>query len=630
MKPGSPATVAIVTDSPSFAGAERYLAVLVSTLAERRFVALLPDPADPEVAAQLVAAGAEIVEVAGLSRRPSIQGARNVRRALRAIGPGLVHVNATDDRDLGPLVACLTSGIPALATVHLVLPHRARWRALLTRAALSRLRCVIAVSEASAADMRLLGVTPRVVRNGLPAPHLTTAARARLGLDAEAFVVGGIGRLHEQKGWDVLCSAAPALVAGCPGAQILVIGDGPQREALRRLPGAEHVRFAGALPDASTLLGAFDVLAMPSRYEGLPLVAIEAMLAGVPVVATAVGGVAEALGDAGALVAVDDAPALAQALLALAHDPDARARSAESGRRRALERFGAQRMADETDAIYAQLERCTMTRPAVAALGRVRNVPRLVARMRAVREPLRFAAAEVRRRPAVGAYTLRRSGQVCYLRHHANDLGAFEDVVLAGEYEPPPAVARWLASRDPGPRILDLGGHVGLFGLDAARRWPNARIVALEPDGGNVALYRRAVQRNNLGQTIEVLARAAYTEPAQLRSAGALGVSSYLSAGAGEHPSAFVDAVDVLPLMHDADLVKMDIEGGEWAILADPRSAGAAGPAIVMEFHERLCPYDDPEAAALAWLESAGLRVCGNIRRWPGMGQLWALDPDLI
>jgi FkbM family methyltransferase len=256
-------------------------------------------------------------------------------------------------------------------------------------------------------------------------------------------------------------------------------------------------------------------------------------------------------------------------------------------------------------------------------------VPRLLARMRAVREPLRFAAAELRRRPAVGAYTLRRSGQVCYLRHHANDLGAFEDVVLAGEYRPPPAVARWLASRDPGPRILDLGGHVGLFGLDAAHRWPNARIVALEPDEGNVALYRRAVQRNGLGHAIDVVAGAAYTERARLDFAGGLGVSSYLSAGDGEHPASPVDAVDAVALMRDADLVKMDIEGGEWAILADPRSAAAAGPAIVMEFHERLCPHDDPEAAVLAWLKEAGLRVCGDIRRWPGMGQLWAVSPDL-
>jgi glycosyltransferase involved in cell wall biosynthesis len=351
-----PATVAIVTDSPSFAGAERYLAVLVSTLAERRFVALLPDPADPEVASELSAAGAEIVEVAGLSRRPSLQGTRNARRALRAIGPGLVHVNATDDRDLGPLVACLGSRIPALATVHLVLPRRARWRALLSRAVLARLGCVIAVSQASAADMRRLGIKARVVRNGLPAPRLAAGARARLGLDPGAFVVGGIGRLDEQKGWDVLCAAAPEIVAGCPRAQFLVIGDGAQREALRRLPGAEHVRFAGALPGASTLLGAFDVLAMPSRYEGLPLVAIEAMLAGVPIVATAAGGVAEAVGDAGTLVAVDDAPALARALLALAHDPDARGRLADAGRRRAQEHFSARRMAEETAAIYAQLE----------------------------------------------------------------------------------------------------------------------------------------------------------------------------------------------------------------------------------------------------------------------------------
>jgi glycosyltransferase involved in cell wall biosynthesis len=96
----------------------------------------------------------------------------------------------------------------------------------------------------------------------------------------------------------------------------------------------------------------FDVLAVPSRYEGFGLVAVEAMLSDVPVVASAVGGLPTVVGDAGVLVPPDDPVALADALLGLAADPAARRRLAERGRARALERFGIERMAQETLAVY--------------------------------------------------------------------------------------------------------------------------------------------------------------------------------------------------------------------------------------------------------------------------------------
>ncbi len=355
---GSPPkrTVVLVSDSTQFSGAERYLAVLVAELRDAyRFVTVVSDRAAPELRAQMAGAGSEVVAVGGLRRIPTPGGVRNLRRALRRLGPAIVHVNATDQRDgLAALLTAAVARTPSLATIHLVLPARARWREAVAVRALGRLDRVIAVSGASAALLGEKGVCATVVRNGIAPPALAERAHARalLGLGEHDFVVGGIGRLDVQKGWDVLCRAAARVRAERLDAVFVVVGDGPDRAALA---GAGAVRFAGYRPDAGSLLSAFDVLAIPSRYEGLPLVALEAMHSGVPVVATPVGGLPELLADTGVLVAVDDDGALARALSRLAADPAARAALAERARRRAADAFGAGRMAEQTAAVYRAL-----------------------------------------------------------------------------------------------------------------------------------------------------------------------------------------------------------------------------------------------------------------------------------
>lgn len=351
-------TIALVSDATVFSGAERYLAVLVSQLREQhRFVTVLSDRAAPEFGEQMARAGAEVLAVKGLRRSPTPAAIRNLRRALGGLRPSLVHVNATDQRDaIASLLATGAGAAPALATVHLMLPLRARWREALAMRALQRMDRVITISEASGAVLRRQGVSVTVVRNGIAPPPLAERAHARtlLGLGADDIVVGGIGRLDVQKGWDVLCRAAARVRADHPQAVFVVVGDGPDHVALA---AGGSVRFVGYRPDAGALLSAFDVLAMPSRYEGLPLVALEAMHSGVPVVATPVGGLPELLEDTGLFVPVDDDRALAEALSGLLIDAPARARLADRARRRAIDAFGAERMAAETAAVYRALAR---------------------------------------------------------------------------------------------------------------------------------------------------------------------------------------------------------------------------------------------------------------------------------
>lgn len=349
-------SVALISDSEAFGGAEAYLAVLATALGEQcTFTAWISDRAASETEDRLVGAGVVVQRVNGLRRSPSPSGTWRLARALITGDPELIHVNATDQRDgISALAAARLVGRTTLATVHLGLPSGARWRERAARASLALPHARIAVSESVADRLRGLGLTAEVVHNGLPVPVPDPAPRARLGLDEKAFVVGAIARLADHKGLDRLCLAASDVRARVPGAEVVIVGEGPDRRALERL-AAGHVRFVGKWTGAASLLPAFDVLAAPSRFEGLPLVPIEAMLSGVPVVGTLVSGVEDVVGDAGLLVDPESPAALADALVAMARDPARRERLAAAGRRRAETRFGVGRMADETLAIYDRL-----------------------------------------------------------------------------------------------------------------------------------------------------------------------------------------------------------------------------------------------------------------------------------
>jgi glycosyltransferase involved in cell wall biosynthesis len=134
-------------------------------------------------------------------------------------------------------------------------------------------------------------------------------------------VVGSIGRLNEQKGHRYLLDAAPAVLRAHPDARFLIVGDGDLAEPLRRqaqaLGLADRVVFAGHRGDVPEMLGAIDVLCLPSLYEGTPLALFEAMAAGKAIVASAVDGCAEVLADGttGLLVPPRDPAALGAAVV---------------------------------------------------------------------------------------------------------------------------------------------------------------------------------------------------------------------------------------------------------------------------------------------------------------------------
>ena len=185
-------------------------------------------------------------------------------------------------------------------------------------------------------------------------------ARERLQLPHDAFVIGSVGRLGEQKApHDLLAAFAPVAVAH-PHSHLVFVGDGPLRAPLEAaiaqagLTGRVHLM--GLRRDVPELMRAFDVFALASRWEGLPRVFPQAMAAGLPIVATRVDGAPDAItsGENGWLVPVGDVATMSRHLAALAADPAAARRMGEAGRLR-VEEFSAQRMVDALAELYVKL-----------------------------------------------------------------------------------------------------------------------------------------------------------------------------------------------------------------------------------------------------------------------------------
>jgi glycosyltransferase involved in cell wall biosynthesis len=221
--------------------------------------------------------------------------------------------------------------------------RREQW---LRRGAGFLLDAYVAVSPELATLARELGDCGddklKVIENGIDlgtfggAAAERGAARAELGIPPDAWVVGSVGRLAPEKVYPLLVRAAAPLLG--PLARLLLVGDGAEAGAIRAEVEARGVApfttLAGVRHDIPRLLAAMDVFALSSRLEGLPLCALEAMAAGLPVVATAVGGLPGLIEDGvtGFLVPSGDEAALARALAKLRGDPALARAVGEGGR----------------------------------------------------------------------------------------------------------------------------------------------------------------------------------------------------------------------------------------------------------------------------------------------------------
>jgi FkbM family methyltransferase len=274
--------------------------------------------------------------------------------------------------------------------------------------------------------------------------------------------------------------------------------------------------------------------------------------------------------------------------------------------------------------VIVRLVRRLATAPGFRHLTRFQPLLRLSFALRAslVRERLRFVANELRREPVTGVYRLRRSGVAIAIRHHSGDVLVLDEIFSQGEYEPPPEVGPALAALS-SPTVVDLGANIGLFGAWTLGRYADAAIVAVEADPENAAVHRRTIEANGLGERWQLIEGFAAAQSGVVRFAA----GDYATSRAdGSEGSIDVRSVDVFPELATADVVKIDIEGAEWEILADPRFAALAPRVLVLEYHEDGCPGPDPSHAAEEALRAAGLEVVhGGRKPQFGAGILWAL-----
>jgi len=224
--------------------------------------------------------------------------------------------------------------------------RRVRLYEILDRRVLRWMDRVVAVSNRQADKVCAVGVLPektRVIHNAVRIERFQNPdPEYRIRLEGmfprrPALIVGAAGRLSPEKGFGVLVEAAADVVAAEPSTGFVLFGEGSQRDdldtAVRRAGLQDHFLAPGFAGDLDGFLPHFDLLALPSFTEGLPNVALEASAAGVPVVATAVGGTPEVIADGitGRLVPAGDSQALGRAILGVLRDDKARQRMGQAG-----------------------------------------------------------------------------------------------------------------------------------------------------------------------------------------------------------------------------------------------------------------------------------------------------------
>jgi glycosyltransferase involved in cell wall biosynthesis len=239
------------------------------------------------------------------------------------------------------------SDVPLVVTEHTEGPWKSPRDRSISQIAYRRANHVIAVSRAIrrqlVGDYRVPPTKVTYIPNAVR-PWSGTRVRPR-EWGEPGPLIGRVSRLAPEKGVDVFLRAAAIVAGEVPGARFAVIGDGPQAGELRGLAAelgiGRRVRFLGHRPDARAVIASLDLLAVSSLTEGSPLVNLEAMAAGVPIAASACGGIPDQIRDEidGLLVPPADAPALAHALLRLIREPGLTRRISDAARRRAATEF---------------------------------------------------------------------------------------------------------------------------------------------------------------------------------------------------------------------------------------------------------------------------------------------------
>jgi glycosyltransferase involved in cell wall biosynthesis len=313
---------------------------------------------------------AEVVQlemVRAVAARADARAVAATARLVRRVRPDLVHAHSSKAGAVARLARAAFPRTPLLYTPHGYAfagwfeSERERSRYRLVEQALAPLASlVVCVCEAERRLAASVGPErrTRVVHNGIGPPTDVPTHPDVAALRESGPVIGVVTLLRPGKGIETLIGALPALLARHPGASVAVAGRGPDRNRLAacaREQGVAHaLHFVGETAGPMPLLSGADVFVSPSWAESFPYNVLEAMAAGLPVVATDVGGTAEAVEHAvtGLVVPPKDVSALADAIIALLDEPERASQLGQAGRSRVRELFGLDRMIAGTLDVY--------------------------------------------------------------------------------------------------------------------------------------------------------------------------------------------------------------------------------------------------------------------------------------
>jgi len=355
------------------AGAETHLLVLLSGLRGQGVdvsLLVLEDPSRPvpDLLEQAKALGVEAQAVPIYAHLdPTLPGRLN--EVLRPWSFDILHAHLPHAEIYGALALRQRPQARFAITRHSDNPFRRNpVLRLVFTPSWRRANSLIAISEAVRQSMIRREHIPSerivVIPYGLDSQKFVAGAvpgrlRSELGIP-DSPLVGFVGRLARPKGADTLLRAFVHVELQEPQAQLVIAGDGPWRQRLVRLGGdlgLRNVHFLGWREDVASILADLDVVAMPSRWEGFGLVALEAMSLGKPVIATRVSALPEVVADGvtGLLAPPEDPASLAEEILKLLRNPALARRMGQAGLRRVRQEFGVDRMISSTLRVYGQI-----------------------------------------------------------------------------------------------------------------------------------------------------------------------------------------------------------------------------------------------------------------------------------
>ena len=311
-----------------------------------------------------------------VTNRPSIDSLIKTYRIIQKVSPAILHTHGGTAGFYGRLAAAINFKGVTIHTyhgIHYLNAYRFRLKFLykmVDRFLLNFTDCTICVAQNDFDIGMKAGVVKKekavVIHNGIDIIKFSHVSEhndfeIKLKKEEDLVVIGSVGRLHYQKGYEYLIEASKVILSNHPNVKFVLIGDGELRGSLESLTKKYGIDtsfvFLGNRTEIPELLAQMDIFVLPSLWEGLPLVLLEAMAANKPVVATNVNGITELIKseEDGILVPPKDASALALGINRLLDGVELRNRLAENGYKKVLNEFSLNGMIEKTESVYLKL-----------------------------------------------------------------------------------------------------------------------------------------------------------------------------------------------------------------------------------------------------------------------------------